>query len=348
MAGHPLLLKEARNFNLRTVDAMSEEQCYSLFVAMRWNHGGKQVCPECGTIDHHYSIRTRRQWRCKSKGCGRTFSVTSGTKFQDRKLPFKDILRGLVIYVSNAKGVSAPAFSNLMGVAYSTGFVLLHKLRETLWNTRDLTPLSGKVHVDGSHFCGRPRDPNVHSGRNKKPRRPKGRIEDARTFHPNRRIVIVLRELNPEKGKGARRSIIEVVRGENAAVANELARRYIVPKSIVMTDEGPAFHEYGRVYDHRTVNHNVVYRAKDGTTNNQAESFWARAKRMWRGQLHRMTPHYLAEYLNECVWREDMRRRSQKEKVVSLLQMALRSGRSRWWRGYWQGTLRAGDLELVL
>jgi hypothetical protein len=176
----------------------------------------------------------------------------------------------------------------------------------------------------------------------------KGRIEDATTFHPNRRIVMVLRELYPEKGKGACRTIVEVARGENAPVANELARRYIVPDSTVMTDEGGAFKDHGRKYDHRTVNHKRVYRAKDGTTNNQAESFWARAKRMWRGQLHRMTPHYLAEYINECAWREDVRRRSQRDNLEILLVKMLRSGRSRWWTGYWQGTHRPGDLELVI
>ena len=156
---------------------------------------------------------------------------------------------------------------------------------------------------------------------------------------------MVIRALYPGKGKGAYRTIVEVARGENAAVANELARRYIVPGSIVMTDEGGAFKDYGRKYDHRTVNHNRVYRAKDGTTNNQAESFWARAKRMWRGQLHRMTPHYLAEYVNECAWREDFRRTSQRDKLEYLLGKLLTSGRSRWWTGYWQGTHRPGDLE---
>ena len=168
MAGHFLLSKDARNFNLRTVDAMTEEQVYAMFLQFRWNHGGKQVCPDCGAVEHHYVIKGRRQWRCKAKGCSRTFSATSGTKFADRKLDFKNILRGLVIFITNSKGISAPAFSNLLGVACSTGFVLLQKLRESLWQTRDLTPLSGTVHMDGAHFCGRPRKPNSRNKLTKK------------------------------------------------------------------------------------------------------------------------------------------------------------------------------------
>jgi hypothetical protein len=348
VAGHPLLLKGARNFNLRTVDNMSEQECYEFFVGIRWNHGGKQVCPECGCVEHHYVIRGRRQWRCKAKGCGRTFSVTSATKFADRKLSFKEILRGLVIYVSNPKGLSASAFSSMMGVCYGTGYVFMHKLREALWQTRDLSPLSGLVQVDGSHFCGRPYDPNLHGGKHKKTRKIKPRIEDATTYHPNRRIAIVLRAVYPGKGRGAVRTIVEVATGENAAVVNELARRYITPGSIVMTDEGTAFAEYASLYDHRKVNHNLLYMTKDGTNNNQAESFWARCKRMWRGQLHRLVPRYLPEYLNECAWREDVRKMSQRERLQILMHKALRSGRSRWWCGYFQGNHRPGSLELAI
>jgi hypothetical protein len=274
--------------------------------------------------------------------------VTSGTKLADHKLPFKDMLRAIAHYASKSKGISALQFSIDLGFAYSTAFTLLHKLREGLWNERDLTPLSGTVHVDGSHFCGRPRRQNLHGGKYKKTMAPKGRIEDATTYHPNRRIAIVLRELYPTKGLGARRTIVEIAQGENAAVANEVARRYIKPGSIVMTDEGTAFAEYGRKYAHRKVNHKLLYVKKDGTNNNQAESFWARAKRMWRSQLHRMTPHNLAEYVNECAWREDMRRRTQKEKAYDVLHKALHSGLSRWWLGYSQGTHRTGSLELTI
>ncbi len=358
MAGHFLLSPGARNCNLRTVDAMTENDAYATFLRLRWNYGGKQRCPACGKVDHHYQVSGRRQFRCKVKGCGKSFSATSGTKFADRKLTFKALLRGIVIFVTNSKGLSAIAFSNLMGVAYATGFTMQHKLRESLWSTRDLTPLQGLIHIDGAHFCGRPRKTDRGRGKKKMKASQRLRISDvASAYHRNRRIVIVLRELytrndeggkpHPVKGMGARRTIVEFTKGESAENVMALAHRYIQPGSTVMTDELASYNEYGRLFDHLTVDHDKEFSTPDGVNNNQAESFWARMKRMVRGQMHRITPHYLAEYANETAWREDTRTMTQRDRVEILLKKALCSGRSRWWRGYWQGTHRAGDLQFV-
>ena len=202
--------------------------------------------------------------------------------------------------------------------------------------------------MDGAHLCGRPRKPNSRNKLTKKWLPPRARLtNDATGYHPNRRIVIVLRELYPGKGKGACRTIVEFAKGESADVVNALAQRYIKDGALVMTDELASYNDFGRVYDHRTVNHNVQFCTKIGVNNNQAESFWTRVRRMVWGTTHRITPHYLAEYTNEMAWREDVRRRSQRDKLEILLGKMLRSGRSRWWLGYWQGTHRTGDLEFI-
>lgn len=143
------------------------------------------------------------------------------------------------------------------------------------------------------------------------------------------------------------RTIVEFAKGESADVVNRLAHRCIEEDTVVMTDELASYNDFGRDYDHRTVNHNVQFCTKSGVNNNQAESFWTRVRRMVWGTTHRITAHYLAEYANEMAWREDVRRCSQREKLENLLRKALTSGLSRWWLGYWQGTHRTGDLEFT-
>jgi hypothetical protein len=202
--------------------------------------------------------------------------------------------------------------------------------------------------MDGAHFCGRPRKPNSRNKLTNKWLPPRARLlNDATGYHPNRRIVIVLRQLYPGKGKGASRTIVEFAKGESAVVVNALAERYIEDGAVVMTDELASYIDFGKDYDHRTVNHNVQFCTKNGVNNNQAESFWTRVRRMVWGTTHRITPHYLAEYANEMACREDVRRCSQRDKLATLLRKVLRSGRSRWWLGYWQGTHRTGDLEFT-
>jgi len=345
MAGHFLLTPEARNFTLADVERLSEEQVHALFAQQRWGAYGdnKQVCPACASIESHYVVHGRHQWRCKAVGCGHTFSVTTGTKFQDHKLPLKKILQALVLYLTAVKGISASQMARTVGVAYQTAFTLLHKLREGLLNARNLEPLECHVELDGAHFSGRIRKPRVITKASKTPARSKqGKTSHA--THRNRRIVMVLREISPIKGNGAIRTIVEVVRSENETHVKPLARRYIKPGALVHTDEHPAYSSFYLAYQHETVNHSVEFSTDQGVNENQAESFFARARRMVIGQVHRVTPKYMLDYMNEVAWREDVRRIGTRNQMAQLLDACLLNGESKWWRGYWQGHHREDDL----
>ena len=341
MAGHFLHTPDARNFTLADVERLSEDDVHAFFANQRWSTcgPGKQVCPACGSIDAHYVVRRRHQWRCKAKGCSRTFSVTTGTKLQDHKLPLKKILQILVLYTTAVKGISASQMARTVGIAYQTAFVLLHKFREGLLNNRNLEPLERHVEVDGGHFSGVVRRArfkvltknNYHKGK----------------FHngPGHRAVIVFREVSENKGEGATRTIVEVAHNENRKYVDPLSRKYIAKGTVVHTDGGDAFLNFAKHWTHHTVIHNVELSTKDGVNNNQAESYFARLRRLVRGQIHRMTPKYMLDYANEIAWREDVRRLGTRTQLGHLMHGCLEQGRSRWWRGYWQGVHRAGELK---
>ncbi|MBY0412347.1 MAG: IS1595 family transposase, partial [Burkholderiaceae bacterium] len=315
MAGHFLLSPKARNFTLADVERLSEDQVHALFAQQRWSvHGdGKQVCPECGAIDSHYVVHRRRQWRCKAKGCARTFSVTTGTKLQDHKLPLKKILQIIVIYTTAVKGISASQLARTVGVAYQTAFVLLHKLREGLLDMRNLAPLEGHVEVDGGHFSGAVRKDRVKVLT--KNNYFKGKFHDG----PGHRAVMVFRQLSPIKGQGAERTIVEVAFDENRKHVDPLSRTYIRKGTVVHTDGGEAFLNFAKHWTHHTVIHKKEFCTADGVNNNQAESYFARLRRLVRGQIHRMTPKYMLDYANEIAWREDVRRLGSREQLGHLL-----------------------------
>lgn len=343
MAGHFLTSREARNFSQDDVARMSDREVFNMFVRMRWGTSGKQACPSCGVLDRHYFLAGRKQWRCKDISCGHTFSVTSGTKFADHKLPLRKLLGAIAVYVTNSKGMSAVQFGQSAQISYQTAFTLMHKLRETIIEHRDETPVSGVVHVDGAHFGGRMRKPRQKRKKTDIPLRARqGRT--AYPQHPNRRIVMVLREVSPIPGAGGARSIVEIVPAEDEIHCSRLGEKYIERNSTVMTDESPAYGRYARQFSHKTVNHTRQFSTAAGVSNNHAESFFTRARRFVIGQVHRMTPKYIFDYMNEIAWREDNRRVSPKMKAEQLLQMSLRSGESRWWRGYCQGKNRATEI----
>jgi hypothetical protein len=74
--------------------------------------------------------------------------------FASRKLPLRDILAAIAIFVNGAKGYAALQLSRDLDVQYKTAFVMAHKLREALAAEQAEQELSGEVEVDGAYFGG--------------------------------------------------------------------------------------------------------------------------------------------------------------------------------------------------
>lgn len=356
LAQHFLKSAALRDFTAYDAACMSEVEAMEHLIKIRWGDRDHAVCPHCGGVHRHYYIKTRKQWRCKY--CNGYFSVTTGTVFEDHKMGFKKILLGLMEYIASANGASHHKLCRIMDVQVKTAHAFVGKLREGLWRIQHQDQLKGVVQIDGGHFGGRPRhgrirtkrkedvtDHVVNQLRGKKkasPRKGKSRANWQR--FKKRRVVMTIRELYPEKGMGACKTIVAVCSSENESDAIQLARRYIVPGSVVMTDENPAYNQLSIWYDHRTVQHAVEFSTIDGINDNQAESYFSRLRRYVLGVSHRIEPKYMGDAAIEMAWREDVRRKSEGEKLKLLLKATFR-GNSEWWRGYWQGLHRQGELS---
>jgi len=182
MAQHFLLSAKARTLSVRKVMEMTDDQAFNLFKEVRWGENSDVACPDCGVIDKHYFLSTRKQWRCKD--CKHTFSVTSGTIFAFHKLPLRVYLSAIAIYSNAVKGISALQLGRDLGVQYKTAFVMAHKIRESLLEQRDDRQLSGEIHMDGAYVNGHIRT------KNKKEDRVDRRL--AENQRPDKRCVFVM------------------------------------------------------------------------------------------------------------------------------------------------------------
>jgi transposase-like protein len=331
---HFLLSAAARSLSLREVFALSDEAAFELFREVRWGADGLPVCPACGVVEAHWFLPSRRQWRCRA--CGHTFSLTSGTLFAHHKLPLQVYLGALALYANAVKGLSALQLSRDLNVQYKTAFVLMHKLRESLMTHRDETPLSGQVQIDGGYVGGSVRPQN----------RAEDRVDRRLAEHrnPARRCVVVVRETFPADDPlgrvGGRRTLSAVVKHESQAAIGALAKRWIAPGTVISADEADAYDLLHGAYPMHRVNHREAYRAEDGTTNNQAESYLSRLRRMQLGQHHQFGQSHLANYANEAAYREDTRRWSNGAIFRDILTKCARTPPQRDWCGYWQGNTR--------
>lgn len=322
---HFLLSAESRSMSLIDIFRLSDDEAFDLFKQTRWaDNNGEAVCPKCGGA-HHYFLKTRSQWRCKA--CNHTFSVTSGTLFAHHKMPLRIYLAAIALYSNTAKGFSALQLSRDLNVQYKTAYVLMHKIRESL-KDNDSSVLDGEVEMDGAYFNSHVRPENKKSDR--KDRRL------AENQNPDKRCVMVVRKRG-EVGKGAEKTKTFIVQSENQADMNKLVTTHVANDAVINADECKAYDALHATHEMKRINHQERYSDLNGTCTNQAESYFARLRRMHMGQMHRMSKQHLHAYANECAYREDTRRWSNGEIFADVLSRCSTKATSRNWCGYWQG-----------
>lgn len=336
MSQHFLLSAKARTLSVLKVMQMSDADAFNVFKELRWGTADAVSCPCCGAIRKDVFRSDRRQWRCLD--CGHTFSVTSGTIFANHKLGLKTYLVAIALFANAVKGISALQLSRDLDVQYKTAFVLAHKIRESLMEHRDESALKGEIHMDGAYVNGYIRP------KNKKADRIDRRL--AVNHKPGKRCVFVMRQKAVEADagmSGAAKTLTFVIKGENQADVGNLASSFVAKGSVICADESNAYDQLHAKYDTRRVNHSVEYRADDGTTNNLAESFFSRFRRMQYGQMHKFGNLYLANYANEAAFREDTRRQSNGAIFLEITKRCAKTRASNDWCGYWQGNKRQAE-----
>lgn len=316
MAQHFLISSAARSLSLATVARMSEEQACEAFRLIRWSETkGEPVCVRCGCLDH-YAYKTRKVFRCKA--CSHQYTVTSGTIFANRKLPVRDYLLAIAIFVNGAKGHSALQLSRDLNVNWKTAYVLSMKVREAVAAENSGAIASGEIEIDGMYTGGHIRPANYKENRRDR------RL--ARHQTGKRRVVVVMRERNG-------RTLPFVVKSEDAALP--IIRSRVAEGSIIHADEAAHWDELHARYLTKRINHSLSYSDGEACTN-QAESFFSRLRRAEIGTHHHIAGPYLNFYAGEMAWREDNRRVSNGIQYLMATDAALKHPKSNQWCGYWQ------------
>jgi transposase-like protein len=245
---HFLLSAKARTLSLVRAARMSEDEARATFRAMRWHStGGDPVCPACGCLAV-YEYRARPLFKCKA--CGKQFSVTSGTIFHSRKLPVRDYLLAIAIFVNGAKGMAALQLGRDMDVSYKTAFVLAHKLREAMAADQAAYQPKGEVEVDGAYFGGHIKPAN------RKENRKDRRLASNQTG--KRQVVVAMRE---RRG----RTLPLVVKGEEEAVAIIASR--VAHGSTIYADEATHWDALHACFGAKRINQTIAYSTSEACTN---------------------------------------------------------------------------------
>ena len=327
MSQHFLLSAKARTLSLSAVLRMTDQEAEQAFGRIRWpGTNGKPVCWRCGcqTVYDCRKANGAPRWRCKA--CRKDFSVTSGTIFAFHKMPLRNYLAAIAIFVNEVKGKSALALSRDLDCQYKTAFVLAHKLREAMASELKGLRLGGEgetVEVDGGYFGGYVKPSNFKENRRDR------RL--AKNQNGKRQVVVVMRERGGS-------TLPAVFKSESAALGWIASR--VSPDTRLMADEAGSWNDLHARYAMERIDHGQSYSLPGGIYTNGAEEFFSRMRRAEIGHHHHIAGTYLVRYAQESAWREDHRRVDNGRQVQAVMGLAMACRPSVDWCGYWQRAAR--------
>ena len=270
----------------------TDEAAREYLEAVRWPNG--PVCVHCGNdkADAIYDIAANPQRGVRSglrecKACGKQFTVTVGTIFEDSKIPLRKWLVAWYMLCSSKNGISAAQMQRMLGIgSYRSAWFMMHRIRYTLRDPVFADKLGaggGSVEADETYVGGKVRG--------------KGR-----GYKGNKTAVVALAE---RVGRVRSRSAERVTGKTLGAV---LAQN-VDASANLMTDDLPTYQKPGKKFaSHGVVNHSAGEYARGETHTQTVEGYFSLFKRGLIGVFHHIGPQYIDQYCAEFDFRYGTRK----------------------------------------
>jgi len=265
----------------------TDDKCLDYIEKMRWPNG-EIGCVHCGEVGRISKItresksknQRTRIYQCLA--CGKQFSATSGTIFNDSHLPLTKWFLAIAMICEAKKGMSACQLQRHLGVNYRTAWYLAHRIREAMQEGGLLT---GVVEADETYLSP------------KKPRKGRPYVKKQTTD-----VVLGMRE------RGGNLRLVPLSDSKMARIEPALLK-HVSTDATLHTDESAVFAIIGQRHfpgRHRTINHASSYAIGDLHTNT-IENAFSLLKRGVYGTFHKVSIKHLGRYCNEFSYRFNRR-----------------------------------------
>jgi transposase-like protein len=272
--------------------------CLDWLKAERWP-SGLVPCEKCGQERKHHRVTGRPAYACDY--CGSMISPMAGTIFEKSSTSLRTWFYAMYLMSATRCGISAKQIQRETGVTYKTAWRMFKQIRTLM--SEEISLEGEAVEMDETYVGGKRRvghGPGSGTGR--------------KVTGPNAKVCVV----GVVERKG--RVIALVADDAKKKTLHGIAKEYILPESIVYTDDWPAYRGLEKInsYQHRRVNHSAGVYVLGTTHTNTIEGFWSLVKRGIGGVYHSVGKQYLQTYLDEYSFRYN-RRNSGQPMFTSLL-----------------------------
>jgi transposase-like protein len=303
----------------------TDNQCREYLESKRWPTGAH--CPKCNTnspyiLQRKTETKNKVQRLYKCRACGKQFTATIGTIFEDSHIPLNKWFAAIFLMCASKKGISAHQLHRTLDITYKSAWFMAHRIREAMRDKGVLMPLSGTVEADETYIGGKPRGHPIW----------KERIQDEiqmglrpRPGHPRMEKAVVFGILE-RNGKARTITVPEVNRKTMMPI---LKNNLDLDRTRLITDGNKAYKRIQfHVNKHDVIDHEKTYVSGDIHIQG-IENYWSLLKRGLYGIFHHVNRKYLPQYLDEFQYRYNHRDVTDAERFAALFAQV--QGRLDWY-----------------
>lgn len=277
----------------------TEQDCIEYYEDLRWN--GIVVSPFDPTSTVYKCSKNR--YRCRNTG--KYFNVKTGTMFENTKIGLRKWFIAIWLVTSHKKGISSMQLARDINITQKTAWFMLQRIR-ACFGIENNNELEGIVECDETFIGGK----NKNRHKDKKVPQSQGR-----SFKDKVPVMGMLQ-------RGGKM---------NAYVVDDTKRKSIQPliykyvnseKTILISDEWWAYKGLDKYYIHNVIDHSkkeYVSLQDNNIHTNNIEGSWNILKRSVSGMYNHVSKKHLQKYVDEFVYRFNLRKVTDQEKFRYLL-----------------------------
>ncbi len=293
----------------------NKQRCVEHLAALRWENS-QPACVYCGSLKV-YTCKGFGKYKCGD--CKSRFSITTGTFFENTKLPLTKWFVAMYLCLSRKKGTSSHQLAKDLDISQKSAWFVLHRIRALVTESAPgMLFTDGMVEVDETYIGGK--DINRHA--NKKKRRiGTNNVTEIPSPSVDKHMVAGIVQRG---GKVITKHIPDAVRD----TLEPLIHIHVDPKVRVITDEHHAYKDLNIRYTHDTIKHSSRIYVQGDIHTNTIENYWSVVKRCVYGTYHQLSGKHLQAYLHEFTFRYDTRKQTEEERFDVALKRC--EGRLKW------------------
>ena len=278
----------------------TEDKCREYLESLRWS--GEVVSP----FDETSKVYKCANNRYKCKNTGKYFNVKTGTFLEYSKIGLRKWFVAIWLLTSHKRGVSSLQLARDLNVTQKTAWYMAHKIREVFGIENCNEFENGVIECDET-FIG---------GKNK------NRHWDKKVPHSQGRSF---KDKVPVMGMLQRNGKMNafVVDDTRRETIQPLIKRYAkLTIEKLITDEWWAYVGLGRAYKHHVIDHSkkeYVSLTDKTVHTNHIEGSWNHLKKCLVGTYNCVSKKHLQKYVNEFIYRFNLRNSPDGEKFRYLL-----------------------------